>query len=81
MNHPTVNVDTGLEREKEKLGLRWDEYLLYILEVDRGDVNEDALNQLADHLESGDTELLSVSEAIEMIEDGETEVDGVYGRD
>jgi len=80
MNHPNVNVGTGLEREKEQLDIPWDEYLLYILEVDREDVNEDALNQLADHLESGD-ELLSVSEAMEMIEDGETEVDGVYGRD
>lgn len=41
-----------MNAERDSLWMGWEEYILYILEIDREDVNEDALSQLAEVLES-----------------------------
>lgn len=38
----------GMEDERDDLSMTWDEYILYLLEVDRSDVNDDCLRHLSE---------------------------------
>lgn len=40
-----------MNAERKALRMDWEEYIVYALEIDRDDVNEDALAELAEGLE------------------------------
>jgi len=42
-----------MNKERRALRMDWDEYILYALEVDREQVNGDALNELSEALNDG----------------------------
>lgn len=41
----------SMETERKHLGMEWDKYILYHLDIDRDDINDGALEELATIIE------------------------------